>query len=416
MSVLTIDGRQWVAGLKWSPGTSGRRIVRAARAAETPYVVITAAESAVVPVDDGDTAGIPSLAATLHRAIEEPHWTAAIETDDGGRIAIVRVEDGLISSGGEEVLDDRDAALAALEHTEGPVFATAGLQVEDARIISSAMLADAPEVLVELLPDRSVPWGLVVKVSTATTLAAAGIAAWLMMDEIMELIYGPPPAPVEVKEEPRVKVAFDGAALVGACSRAIASQPAALPGWELSEILCEAAFSNSEITGTHREMQGRAGMMLRWALVGGHEAAIHRKLMSEHVASWAFGQVEASTAWAFMPLQPVLVEWDGRDNPEFLALRTAIDRNAGPWAESLAFKSDRSGNWSVDMEGPGPLARIEEALARIEGMEVLRLRRGGDGNWHVQIRMTQARSIVESAFIRITTPMFPDWYKENDDV
>ena len=416
MSVLSINGQTWVAGLTWVPGTSDRKLARAARAAETPYVVRTADESAVVPVDDGDTAGMPSLAAALQRAIKEPDWTAAVESDDGARIAIIRVEDGLIASGGEEVLDDMEAARVALEHTEGPVFATAGLQVEGARIVSSGMLADAPEVRVELLPDTSVPWGLVVKASAVTALAAAGVTAWLMMDEIMELIYGPPPEPVAVQEEPRVKVAFDGAALVAACARAIETQPAGLPGWELSEVLCEAAFSHREVTGAHREMQGRSGMMLRWTLVSGHEAAIHRHLMSEHVTAWAFGQVEANTAWAFMPLQPVLVEWDGRSKPEFLALRTAIDRSAGPWAESLAFKSDRSGNWTVDMEGPGPLHRVEEALARIEDIEVLRLRRGGDGNWHVQIRMTAERSIVESAFIRITTPMFPDWYKEKDDV
>ena len=416
MSVLTINGQQWVAGLKWIRGTSARKLARAARAEETPYVVRVAEESALVPVDDGDTADIPSLAAALQRTIEEPSWTAAVEADEGGQIAIVRAEDGLISSGGEEVLDDREAARDALRNAEGPVFASAGLRMEEARSITTAMLSDAPEIRVELLPDTSVPWGLVIKASAVVTLVGAGVAAWMMMDEIMELIYGPPPAPVQVEEETRVKVVFDGAALVGACSRAIETQPAGLPGWALSEILCEAAFSNREVIGIHRDMHGRAGMMLRWALVAGHEAAIHRRLMSEHIRAWAYGQVAANTAWAFMPLQPVLVEWDGRARPEFLALRTAIDRSAGPWAESLAFKSDQSGTWSVSMEGPGPLRRIEEALARIEGIEVLRMRRAGSGNWHVQIRMTAARSVVEKTFIRITTPMFPDWYKERDGV
>ncbi len=415
MSVLTINGRQWVAGLTWITGTSARKLARAARKEETPYVVRMADESAVVPVDDGDTADMPSLAAVLQRAITEPHWTAAVEADEGGRIAIVRVEDGLISSGGEEVLDDMEAARSALKDSGGPLFATAGLQVEGARIISSSMLADTPEVRVELLPDTTIPLGLVFKASTAAALAAAGVAAWLMTDEIMELLYDPPPALAPIALETRVQVAFDGAALVGACARAIETQPAGLPGWELTEVLCEAEFSNREITGAHRDMQGRAGIMLRWALASGHEATIHRKLMSEHVRAWAYGQVAATTAWAFMPLQPVLVKWEGRDKPDFLALRTALDRHVGPWAESLAFKLDRTGDWEVSMEGPAPLERIEAALARIEGIEVLRLRRPGDGNWHVQIRMTQARSIVESAFVRITTPMFPDWYTENDD-
>ena len=410
-----INGRQWLVGLKWIQGTSARKLARAARAEETPYVIRMAEESAVVPVDDGETADIPSLAAALQRTIEEPNWTAAVEADEG-QIAIVRVEDGLISSGGDEVSHDRGGVRTALARSDSPVFATSGLQIEGARDIPSAMIEGAPEIRVELLPDTSVPWRLVVKASVLMTLLTTGVAGWVMKGEIMDLIYGPPPVQTQVEEETKVMVAYDGAALVGACARALEVQPAGLPGWELSEVLCEAGFSNREALGPHRDMLGRAGMMLRWALMAGHEAAIHRRLMSGHVRAWAYGQVEATTAWAFMPLQPVLVEWDGRAKPEFAALRTAIDRSAGPWAELLAFKLERNGSWTVNMEGPGPLARIEEALARIDGIEVLRVRRAGDGNWHVQVRMTAERSIVESTYIRLTTPMFSEWYKRKTDV
>ena len=418
MSVLTINGQQWVVGLEWIQGTSARRLARAARAEETPYVVVLSEESAVVPADDGDPSDMPSLAAALQRAIEEPNWTAAVEDDEKGQIAIVRVEDGLIAAGGEEVLQDREIAHEALRNASGPVFATAGLRIEGARIITSAMLTDVPEIRVELLPDTSVPWGLITKAAVAVTLVAGGIAGWMMRDEIMELIYGPPPAPAQVQEETKVKVAFDGTALVDACARALEVKPAGLAGWELTEILCEAEFGNRDVVAQARQMRGRSGVMLKWVLTPGHDAAVHRRLMSDHVAAWAFGQVDAKTAWAFMPLQPVLVEWDGPAKPEFAALRAAVDRNAGPWAESLAYKRDRNGNWSITMEGPGPIARLDEALARIDGIEILRIRRAGAGVWRVEARTTVTRTIGESAFIRITTPMFPEWYepRERDDV
>ena len=131
MSVLTVGGRRYVAGLFWLERGSAASVARNARAFGRPWHVHWGDQTGYA-ADEEDPGGCPSIAASLQAHIGSPFWMALVEADDG-RLALVKAREGAILADGDEVFGDRAGALEAFARSRAvgwSLHATPGL-VED---------------------------------------------------------------------------------------------------------------------------------------------------------------------------------------------------------------------------------------------------------------------------------------------
>ena len=410
MSELVIGGRPWAAGLAWRPRTHRASEARTARRFDCPWLVRSGTRTGFADRESGDAEGLVSLAAALAGHLTDPAWIAALESDDGGTVAVVRFEDGEILPDGDEVFTGRESALDAIERwrlENVAVHVTPALPVKDARTIDIGLVGVS-----EAMRLRPVPAGGrsgLAAMAAACLLAAAATAGWLHKEDIVRLIHGEEEVAAEPLPPPQVKVAIAGAALIGACDRALRSLPAGVPAWRTERIECTASLQDPGILDAWPQFRNRPALVVRWSLDAGHDPEIGRRLMEEHLTRrWQLSSVIGAAAWSVAELEPVLAEWTGGSLPPFLRLRETIDRAAGPWAASLTYRRNASEPWTVVLTGPAPLSRAFAALDGIEGLEITRLLRTADSDWRIDGRALTPRLLPEEAFTAINTPLFDD--------
>ena len=343
--------------------------------------------------------------------------------DGEGRYALVKARGGAVLADGDEVFDDRAAALAAFERARElgwALFATPGLAAELSRPGSEVAALDVAGLdaaaaeagdAIELgraAPARGRKWLLPAALGLAV-LAAGG--AWLERDALMVWVSPPPPAPVEPSPEPTVAVAVDGAALIAACRRALMENPPFMPAWRIEGIACAARFADPALTSLRPELAGRPVLLVRWHLAAGHRGApwsaeaLQRRLAEAHLARWHAASVADGRAWAATPLGPVLRIADF-EAPSFLELRRAVDRAFGAGGAGLGYArgaDTRAGDtgagdgaWAVRIDDSGPLERLARLADGIAGLEITALSRGESGRWRLEARLAAPETVAES--------------------
>ena len=153
MSVLTVGGRRFAAGLYWLERGGASSVARNARSFRRPWHVHWGGQTGYA-ADEENPKGCPSLAASLHAHIGAPTWMALVEADDG-RLALVKARDGAILADGDEVFSERAAALEAFERSRGvgwALHATPGLVEGEVTEIDPASLGDDPAMRLAAAP------------------------------------------------------------------------------------------------------------------------------------------------------------------------------------------------------------------------------------------------------------------------
>ena len=301
------------------------------------------------------------------------------------RYALVKARGGAVLADGDEVFDDRAAALAAFERARGlgwALHATPELAAEldaagaeiavlDPAVLGAAAAGEAAAIAIS----RAVPSSggtfrpLHAALGAVAIVALAGV--WLGRDALFALFEEAalPLAPIAAVPDPEVAVAVDGAALVAACRRALIENPPFLPAWTVERIACAARFGDAELAALRPELAGRPVLLVRWGVAAGHAEAIARRLAEQHLARWHAGAVSHGRAWAAAPLAPVLRIVDA-PTPPF----PAIARGYRPGLRHRRREAGLRPRQGRSVDGPDRVYRAARAARTPRG----RHRRAGD--------------------------------------
>ncbi len=409
MSAVVVGGRAYAAGLYWLGREGARANARTARRLNRPWCVHHGGRTGFAADDPADgpdvpgPAGRPALAAALLEHIDGGFWMALVEggADPSGgpgggegRYALVKARDGTVLADGDEVFDDRGAALAAFERARGlgwTLHATPGLlddldgdaaPLDPAALDKTASGMGTAIVLVRAAPSggrmrvpRTAPIGL------AALVVAGGL--WLTRDALVAWLAPAAPAPAPAAPaEAEVSVTVDPGALIAACRRALIGNPPFLPGWRIERIECAARFADDELSGLRPELAGRPVLLARWRLAPGHAEAVQRRVAERHLGGWHAATVADGRAWALAPLGPVLRVSETAP-PALLDLRRSVDRAFGTGGARIGYARGAGGGWSVRIDDPGPLPRLARLAGGIAGLELTALSRGETGGWRL---------------------------------
>ena len=416
MSAIAVGERRYAAGLYWLERGGAGATARAARRLGRPWCVHHG-ERTGFAAEDGSREGagpegLPALALALQAHLQEQFWMALVEGDEpggGGRFALVKARGGAVLADGDEVFDDRAAALEAFERARGlgwTLHATPGVRAGlDASgpgiaVLEPAALADAAaEAGRAIALWRAVPAGRPGRRLSAAVLGLAvlaGIAGtWAGRDALLHWLAGPEPAPATLAPPFELSVSVDGAALAAACRRALIENPPFLPAWRIERMDCAARFADAELAALRPELAGRPVLLVRWRLGSGRAEAMHRRLAEAHLARWHAAQVTEGRAWAAAPLAPVL-RAGGAEASSFLDLRRAVDRAFGAGGAQIGYARGTQGSWAVRIEDPRPLSRLGPLVGGIAGLEIVGLARGAEGGWRLEGRPVAPERLTAS--------------------
>ena len=430
MSAIRIGGRAYAAGLYWLERGGAGATARTARRLGRPWCVHHGERTGFAADDPVDgpggpgPEGLPALALALLASIEGAFWMALVEGDadpsGGRRYAVVKARGGTLLADGDEVFEDRAAAVAAFERARPlgwALFAAPGLHDElggagadpragEVAALDPAALDEAADVAggsIALARAASRRRWLrpVAAVLGAAALVAIAVL-WFERDALIAWLAGSETAAVApaVRPAPEVAVAVDGAALIAACRDALIAHPPFLPAWRIERIECAARFADPELAGLVPELAGRPALLVRWRLGDGHAEAVQRRVAERHLARWHAAAVAGARAWAAAPLGPVLRVIDA-PAPAFVELRRDVDRAFGTGGARVGYARSAGGGWTVRIDEFGPLGRLGPLAGGIAGLEITALSRGEDtragaGPWRLEGRPAAPERVAAS--------------------
>ncbi len=404
MSVIVINAVPMVAGLYWLERGNPFTVGNTARKLGRPAFVHLAGQTGYAP-SPGDTEGLPSLAAVLRAAIPGDFWMALV-AGANGRLALIKVRDNAVLADGDELFEDRDAAVAAFERSRGlgwTLYATPGLVTGSVNNLDPADLRIQPDMRLKRIilarkPVRST-------LGLAGLAAAASLGGWIFWENLAGSGSVPAPQTASAPESaPRIPVIIDSNALLETCGQVMEAHPPWLPAWKTQSVTCKARLDDRALRALHPELAGKPVLLVRWRLEAGHAAPVHRQIAETHIAGWYSGSVNGTDAWALMPLPPVLRRSDD-PRPDRLILRRHVDRQLGLKGVRLDWlKSSRGRREAARLRitTAHALPRIRNLLAPIPGLEVTRLSFRGKGLWRIEARAISPVRIPEPEFKRLT--------------
>ncbi len=442
MSVLTVGGRRFAAGLYWLEREGAASVARNARAFKRPWHVHWDEQTGYA-ADGESPKGCPSLAASLQAHIGAPTWMALVEADDG-RLALVKARDGAFLADGDEVFADREAALAAFERARGesnsspgpvsstvpesssvPVSSTVGWALhatpglmKDAGAGSSPVpgsspvseidptsLVDDPAMRLAAAPLSMLGLPKVGRFLALAVMVAGGAFVWTQRGTLWDLIAGPEEA-AEAEQAPAVPpvtAILDAGALLSGCRQALMAYPPYMPAWRTERISCEGLFADIALIGVRPELEDRAVLTVRWRLGSGRPEPLHRRIAETHLSDWYAASVTGDRAWAVTPLEPVLRL--GYDiPPSLLDFRKAVDRHFGARGTRIEYPMQGDGIELRVTTGRVPF-RLADAVSAVPGLELVRLVRDSAGEWRLEGRRVSPVSMPRERFEQAVRPV-----------
>ena len=406
MSVLTVKGRRFAAGLYWMERGGAASVTRNARAFGRPWHVHWGGQTGYA-ADEEEPAGCPSLAASLHAQIGAPFWMALVEGDDG-RLALVKARDGAILADGDEVFPDRASALDAFGRARDvgwALHATAELADGEVAEVDPSALVDEPAMRLAAAPLSRVSLPQVGRFLVLAVVVAGAAFVWMQRETLWTLIAGPERV-VEADQEPvepPVTAALDAGALLAGCRQALMVYPPYLPAWRTERISCEGRFGDLSLIGVRPELEDRAVLTVRWRLGSGRPEPIHRRIAEAHLSEWYAASVTGDRAWAAMPLAPVLRLSDSTP-PSLLDFREAVDRQFGARAARIEYPAQGDGIEVRIATGRVPF-RLADAIAAVPGLELVRLTQDSAGEWRLEGRRVSPVSMQRERFEQVARPL-----------
>ena len=194
MSVLTVGGRRFAAGLYWLERGSAASVARSARAFGRPWHVHWGEQTGYA-ADEEEPGSCPSLAASLQAHIAAPFWMALVDADDG-RLALVKARDGAILADGDEVFTDRASALEAFERScdvGWALHATSGLVEGEVTELVPSALADDPGMRLAAAPLAQLSLPKVGRFLALAVAVAGAAVMWSYRENVWRLVTGPEP-------------------------------------------------------------------------------------------------------------------------------------------------------------------------------------------------------------------------------
>ena len=402
MSVLTVGGRRFAAGLYWLERGRAASVARNARAFKRPWHVHWGGQTGYA-ADEESPKDCPSLAASLQAHIALPSWMALVEADDG-RLALVKARDGAFLADGDEVFSERASAQDAFERGRDAgwaLHATPGLVGGDVTEIDPASLVDDPAMRLVAVP-LSIPGLPKVGRFMALAVIVAGAAfVWMERETLWRLIAGPERVDEAEQEpvEPPVAAVLDAGALIAGCRQAIMAYPPYMPAWRTERVSCEGRFTDLALIGVRPELEDRAVLTVRWRLGSGRPEPLHRRIAETHLSHWYAASVGGDRAWAAMPLAPVLRLSDDIP-PSLLEFREAVDRRFGARAARIEYPAQ--GGIEVRIATGRVPFGLADAIAAVPGLELVRLVRDGAGDWLLEGRRVSPVSMPRERFEQLT--------------
>jgi len=404
--ILEFAGRRFAAGLFWvEPGAEVERSERRSWGWSLEW----GGQTGWIPREAGlkGLEGVPSVAACVAGYLgsdgAEGGWVALLKADDD-RFSVVRVQGGVITTGGDLVFGDAGAAMNAVEEAraEGAdVYGTPGA-VTDGGFFVELDVGGLPEVereeALRQRGGRSSPLR-VAGVSAAVLVLVLG-GVWLIApDWVFDLFGGRESVVQHVirQSEEGVIARIDNGALVQACGAAQTVRPPYIQAWKLTRIECHGWFGESEVIGLRPELEGRAVMVVRWNLPKHYVAPLHRRIAEEHLGEWYLGSVVETSAWAVMPLGPVLQRADGDMSLSYLEFRREVDRHFGMQGGRIEYGAAAE-SASVTVLLRQGLGRIAALVADVPGLELVSLSSEGGLAWLLKARQATGFEVKASLF------------------
>ena len=329
MSAIVVGGRAYAAGLYWLSREGARATARTARRLNRPWCVHHGGRTGFAAVEAGakegpagpgpegrnpagfGLAGLPALAAALLEHIEDGFWMALVERGDAdpsaaggpdggeGRYALVKARDGAVLADGDEVFDDRAAALAAFGRARNLGWSPAchagaqGRAGRQGRCDLPGPGGARRDGLRTGGGDRAGSRGAVRGAAAGSAggpdrprragrggraLAGAGRACGVVCA-------APTRPPLRRRRLPNRRWTWrsKSAALIAACRRALVENPPFMPGWLIERIDCTARFADAEVAAAVPGLAGRAVLLVRWRLAPGHAGAVQRRVAEAHL-------------------------------------------------------------------------------------------------------------------------------------
>ena len=415
MSVLTVSGRRFAAGVYWLERGNAASVARSARAFGRPWHVHWGEQTGYAADEDAPH-GCPSLAASLQAQIAAPFWMALVEADDG-RLALVKTRDGAMLADGDEVFPDRASAREAFARARDvgwTLHATPGLVEGEVAGIDPSALADDPAMRLAAAPLARLSLPRVGRFLALAVVVAGAAVMWSYRENVWRLVTGPEPvAETEVPVEPPVTAALDAGVLIAACRAALIDHPPYLPAWRTERVSCEGRFADVALIAARPELEDRAVLVVRWRLETGQGNSLvrpeplHRRIAEAHLSDWYAASVIGTRAWAVVPLEPVL-RLSAANPPSLLEFRREVDRRLGARGTRIEYPGQSADGIEVRIVTRRPPARLAEAVAAVPGLELVRLARDrgtpwyAAGEWRLEGRRVSPVSIPKSRFEELT--------------
>ena len=418
MSVLTVGGRRFAAGLYWLERGGAASVARNARSFKRPWHVHWGGQTGYA-ADEESPQACPSLAASLQAHIDTPTWMALVEADDG-RLALVKARDGTFLADGDEVFSERASALDAFERLRGvsgsspgpghsPVgwalHATPGLVEGEVTEIDPASLVDDPAMHPAAAPLSMLGLPKVGRFLALAVMVAGAAFVWMERETLWRFFAGPERVAEAEQEpvEPPVSAALDAGALVAGCRQALMARPPYMPAWRTERISCEGRFADLSLIGVRPELEDRAVFTVRWRLGSGRPEPLHRRIAEAHLSEWYAASVAGDRAWAAMPLAPVLRLSDAPP-PSLLDFREAVDRQFGARGTRIEYPMQGDGIELRIATGRVPF-RLAGAIAAVPGLELVRLIQDSAGEWRLEGRRVSPVSMPRERFEQVAQPL-----------
>ena len=413
MSVLTIGGQRFAAGLDWQRElVKGRAAGRIAKERYRPWMVDVGGQTGFVNGVDNPEGSRPLAAVLIAGLGGAGSWAAFVEEEATGegprRVAVLRGAGAVILPGGDTVFPSGEEAFAALGNLQGDqmhLVVTPGLVefAPDAEVLGTETIAEgaanAPEMA--RAPAAGMSFGSFLLVLFLMVGAGVGLLWWLAGDDLLRMVGL---GQKEAKEEPLVEAVVRTDDFLRHCQAAMDARRVSMSGFNRLGVACHPRFAGAVSKVTPGSLAGQPVLEVFWTLREGLDPRVYVPLAQDMLQPWPIAFIDdEGTSAAFVAL-PVVVELYRADDAtwtEPAEFRRRLDMALALRGFELEYK-DWGADVEVELQTGRPLREAIAMLTAIEGLEVASVTWSPERDWVFAGRRTQAFHIRQSEFHALT--------------
>lgn len=413
MSVLTIGGQRFAAGLDWQREiVKGRAAGRIAKERYRPWMVDVGEQTGFVNGVDNPEGSRPLAAVLIARLARAGSWAAFVEEEAKGegprRVAVLRGAGAVILPGGDTVFPSGEEAFAALGNLQGDqmhLVVTPGLVefAPDAEVLGTETIAEgaanAPEMA--RAPAAGMSFGSFLLLLLLIAGAGVGLLWWVAGDDLLRMAgFGPKKA----KEEPLVEAVVRTNDFLQHCLTAMEARRVSMSGFNRLGVACHPRFAGAVSKVTPGSLAGQPVLEVFWVLREGLDPRVYVPLAQDMLKPWPIAFIDDEGTSAAFEALPVVVELYGAGEAtwaEPAAFRRRLDMALALRGFELEYK-DWGAEVEVELQTGRPLREAIAMLTAIEGLEVASVTWSPERNWVFAVKRTQPFHVRQSEFHALT--------------